>query len=75
MVKNLLFLLPFIVFGVLILVALGIFIRVPDYIASFLQRTWRMDPTSADLLGILGWVAVGFFLVYFVARNLWSPGY
>ncbi len=75
MVKNLLFLLPFIAFGVLILVALGIFIRVPDYIASLLQRTWGMDPTSADLLGILGWVAVGFFLVYFVARNLCSPGY
>ncbi len=75
MVANLPFLFPFIIFGVLILVALGLFIRIPDYIASLLQRTWRMDPTSADLLGILGWVAVGFFLVYFVARNLWSPGY
>ena len=75
MVQNLLFLIPFTIFGVLILLALGIFIRVPDYIASLLQRTWRIDPTSADLLGILGWVAVGFFLVYFVARNLWSSGY
>ncbi len=75
MVTSLPFLFPFIIFGVLILVALGIFIRIPDYIASLLQRTWRMDPTSADLLGILGWVAVGFFLVYFVARNLWNPGY
>ena len=75
MVTSLPFLFPFIIFGVLILVALGIFIRIPDYIASLLQRTWRMDPTSADLLGILGWVAVGFFLLYFVARNLWSPGY
>ncbi len=72
MLKSLPFLFPFIIFGVIILVALGIFIRVPDYIASFLQRTWRMDPTSAELLGILGWVAVGFFMVYFVARNLWS---
>ncbi len=72
MLKSLPFLFPFIIFGVLILVALGIFIRIPDYIASFLQRTWRMDPTSAELLGILGWVAVGFFMVYFVARNLWS---
>ncbi len=72
MVTSLPFLFPFIIFGVFILVALGIFIRIPDYIASFLQRTWRMNPTSADLLGILGWVAVGFFLVYFVARNLWS---
>ncbi len=72
MVTSLPFLFPFIIFGVLILVALGLFIRIPDYIASILQRTWRMDPTSADLLGILGWVAVGFFLVYFVARNLWS---
>ncbi len=70
MLKSLPFLFPFIIFGVLILVALGIFIRIPDYIASFLQRTWRMDPTSAELLGILGWVAVGFFMVYFVARNL-----
>ncbi len=72
MLKSLPFLFPFIIFGVLILVALGIFIRIPDYIASFLQRTWRMDPTSAELLGVLGWVAVGFFMVYFVARNLWS---
>ncbi len=72
MLKSLPFLFPFIIFGVIILVALGIFIRIPDYIASFLQRTWRMDPTSAELLGILGWVAVGFFMVYFVARNLWS---
>ncbi len=70
MLKSLPFLFPFIIFGVLILVALRIFIRIPDYIASFLQRTWRMDPTSAELLGILGWVAVGFFMVYFVARNL-----
>ncbi len=75
MVANLPFLFPFIIFGVLILVALGLFIRIPDYIASLLQRTWGIDPTSADLLGILGWVAVGFFLLYFVARNLWSPGY
>ncbi len=75
MVGNLPFLFPFIIFGVLILVALGLFIRIPDYIASLLQRTWGIDPTSADLLGILGWVAVGFFLLYFVARNLWSPGY
>ncbi len=75
MVANLPFLFPFIIFGVLILVALGLFIRIPDYIASLLQRTWGIDPTSADRLGILGWVAVGFFLVYFVARNLWSPGY
>jgi hypothetical protein len=72
MLKSLPLLFPFIIFGVLILVALGLFIRIPDYIASFIQRTWRMDPTSAELLGILGWVAVGFFLVYFVARNLWS---
>jgi hypothetical protein len=72
MLKSLPFLFPFIIFGVLILVALGLFIRIPDYIASFLQRTWRLDPTSAELLGILGWVAVGFFLVYFVAKNLWS---
>ncbi len=75
MVTSLPFLFPFIIFGVLILVALGLFIRIPDYIASLLQRTWGIDPTSADLLGILGWVAVGFFLLYFVARNLWSPGY
>ncbi len=75
MVANLPFLFPFIIFGVFILVALGLFIRIPDYIASLLQRTWGIDPTSADLLGILGWVAVGFFLLYFVARNLWSPGY
>jgi hypothetical protein len=72
MVTSLPFLFPFIIFGVLILVALGLFIRIPDYIASFLHRSWGVDPTSADLLGILGWVAVGFFLVYFVARNLWS---
>ncbi|MFQ5542510.1 MAG: hypothetical protein ACE5E2_06735 [Candidatus Binatia bacterium] len=72
MLKSLPFLFPFIIFGVLIMVALGLFIRIPDYIASFIQRTWRMDPTSAELLGILGWVAVGFFLVYFVAKNLWS---
>jgi hypothetical protein len=72
MLQSLPFLFPFIIFGVLILVALGIFIRIPNYIASFLQRNWRMDPTSAELLGILGWVGVGFFMVYFVARNLWS---
>ena len=70
MLESLPFLIPLVIFGVVLVVALGIFIRIPDFIASFLQRNWKMDPTSAELLGILGWVAVGFFLLYFVARNL-----
>ncbi|MFQ5852302.1 MAG: hypothetical protein ACE5JU_17190 [Candidatus Binatia bacterium] len=68
MIKGLPFLIPFVVFAVVILVALGILIHIPDYIASFLQRTWRIDPTAAALLGILGWVAVGFVLVYLGIR-------
>ena len=39
MVTSLPFLFPFIIFGVLILVALGLFIKIPDYIASFLHRS------------------------------------
>ena len=71
MLESLPLLIPIAVFGVVILVALRIFINFPGYIASFLRRTWRIDPLEADILGILAWAAMGFILAYFIAINLW----
>ncbi len=71
MLESLALLIPIAVFGVVILLALRIFINVPNYIASFLRRTWKIDPLAADFLGILGWAAMGFILAYFIAINLW----